>query len=64
VGDPVYARTPQRLRPLITRLGFHRQALHAAVLGFAHPISGERVSFHAATPVDLGELIVELRGSM
>jgi 23S rRNA pseudouridine1911/1915/1917 synthase len=64
VGDPVYARTPQRLRPLITRLGFHRQALHAAVLGFAHPISGERVSFHTATPVDLGELIVELRGSM
>ena len=64
LGDPVYARTPQRLRPLLARLGFHRQALHAAVLGFIHPVSGEALSFRATTPVDLGELIVELRGSV
>lgn len=64
VGDPVYARTPPRLRPLLARLGFRRQALHAAVLGFDHPLSGERLVFRATTPVDLGELIVELRGSI
>lgn len=64
LGDPVYARTPQRLRPLITRLGFHRQALHAAVLGFIHPVAGKPLLFRATTPVDLGELIVELRGSV
>jgi 23S rRNA pseudouridine1911/1915/1917 synthase len=63
LGDPVYARTPQRIRPLLARLGFQRQALHAAVLGFIHPITGEALSFRATTPVDLGELIVELRGS-
>jgi 23S rRNA pseudouridine1911/1915/1917 synthase len=63
LGDPVYARTPQQLRPLLTRLGFRRQALHAAVLGFIHPVSGHALSFRATTPVDLGELIVELRGS-
>ena len=63
LGDPVYARTPQRLRPLLARLGFHRQALHAAVLGFIHPISRHALSFRAPTPVDLGELIVELGGS-
>ena len=64
LGDPVYARPPQRIRPLLARLGFHRQALHAAVLGFIHPVSGEALSFRATTPVDLGELIVELRGSV
>ena len=63
LGDPVYARTPQKLRPLLARLGFHRQALHAAVLGFVHPVTGHALSFRATTPVDLGELIVELGGS-
>ena len=62
LGDPVYARTPQRLRPLLARLGFSRQALHAALLGFVHPVTGHALSFRATTPVDLGELIVELRG--
>ena len=64
LGDPVYARTPQRLRPLLARLGFQRQALHAALLGFIHPVTGAALSFRATTPVDLGELIVELRGSV
>lgn len=63
LGDPVYARTPQRLRPLLARLGFHRQALHAAVLGFIHPVTGLTLLFRSTTPVDLGELIVELGGS-
>jgi 23S rRNA pseudouridine1911/1915/1917 synthase len=61
VGDPVYARTPPKLRPLLAELGFHRQALHAARLGFVHPVSGARCDFESATPVDLSTLIVELR---
>lgn len=59
VGDPVYGRTPPSLRPLLKRLGFARQALHAASLGFEHPVTGERVEFRAEPPPDMRELIDE-----
>lgn len=59
VGDPVYGRTPRALRPTLERIGFARQALHAATLGFAHPITGEKVEFHAELPADMQELIDE-----
>ena len=61
LGDPVYGRAPSRLRPLLTRLGFARQALHAAVLGFVHPVSGQFQRFESPLPDDLRELLVELR---
>nr|WP_202390263.1 RluA family pseudouridine synthase [Tsuneonella aeria] len=57
LGDPVYGRDPAPLRPLIRELGFHRQALHAASLGFIHPVSGERLGFAAELPADMAELI-------
>lgn len=60
LGDPVYGRTPPKLRPLLQRLGFQRQALHAAELGFIHPVSGQPLHFASSTPVDMRELIVEL----
>ncbi|MDP3674036.1 MAG: RluA family pseudouridine synthase [Novosphingobium sp.] len=63
VGDSVYGRPPPAIRPLLTRIGFARQALHAARLGFVHPVSGERLAFASTLPVDLRELIVELGGS-
>ncbi|HUQ13122.1 MAG TPA: RluA family pseudouridine synthase [Novosphingobium sp.] len=64
LGDAVYGRTPPRLKPLLARLQFRRQALHAARLGFVHPLSGERLGFASTPPVDMAELIVELGGSM
>ncbi|CAH0495471.1 Ribosomal large subunit pseudouridine synthase D [Novosphingobium sp. CECT 9465] len=60
LGDPVYGRAPSRLRPILSRLNFHRQALHAAELGFVHPVSGDKLHFTSPTPVDMRELIVEL----
>lgn len=60
LGDPVYGRTPKALRPLLDQLAFRRQALHAAELGFVHPVSGERLHFRAEMPGDMGELIDEL----
>lgn len=63
LGDPVYGRAPARIRPILARIGFARQALHAAELGFVHPISGEALHFTSPTPVDMTELIVELGGS-
>ena len=63
VGDPVYGRSPPAIRPLLARIGFARQALHAARLGFVHPVGGQRMAFASALPVDMRELIVELGGS-
>ena len=41
--------------------GFPRQALHAATLGFAHPVSGEVLEFVSPLPPDMAELLVLLR---
>lgn len=60
LGDPAYGRTPKALRPLLDRLGFARQALHAAELGFVHPITGETVQFRSNLPADMVELIDQL----
>ena len=59
LGDPVYGRTPATLRPILSQLGFHRQALHAAELGFDHPATGERLLLSAELPGDMTELIEE-----
>jgi 23S rRNA pseudouridine1911/1915/1917 synthase len=40
---------------------FRRQALHAERLSFEHPASGELLSFLAARPADMDELIAALR---
>ncbi|WP_090481538.1 RluA family pseudouridine synthase [Qipengyuania nanhaisediminis] len=59
LGDPVYGRTPKPLRALLDELHFERQALHAARLGFRHPINGETLDFRAEMPADMRELIDE-----
>jgi len=41
---------------------FPRQALHAASLGFDHPVTGERMEFTSPLPPDLAGLIAGLRG--
>ena len=41
--------------------GFPRQALHAASLGFVHPVTGEELSFEAPIPEDMAALIAALR---
>ena len=58
LGDPVYARTSKARRAslgeaadAVAALG--RQALHAAVLGFQHPISADTVRFTSGLPPDL-----------
>lgn len=63
VGDPVYggqrkiakAALPEQVADALRR--FPRQALHAAVLGFQHPISGEMLRFKAALPDDMAALL-------
>lgn len=61
LGDPAYGRTPKSLRADLERLGFARQALHAAELGFVHPVTGESLRFTSDLPQDMAELIDQLR---
>jgi 23S rRNA pseudouridine1911/1915/1917 synthase len=55
LGDPVYGRSRTHGK-LLKELGFHRQALHAAELGFTHPVTKGRLSFASPMPPDMQEL--------
>lgn len=70
VGDPVYGG---RRKPSVAALGatgaaavaaFPRQALHAATLGFLHPVSGEKLSFNSPLPADFQVLIEAISASI
>ncbi len=58
LGDPVYGSgSPAAVvRAAIAAAGLSRQALHAAVLGFVHPITGEPLRFETAPPADMQAL--------
>ncbi|ASA23537.1 RluA family pseudouridine synthase [Paenibacillus donghaensis] len=53
LGDPIYGRSKSAV---ITG-----QALHAAVLGFVHPSTGEYKEFSVPLPTDLEEVLFNLR---
>ncbi|MEY3905299.1 MAG: hypothetical protein RIR59_122 [Pseudomonadota bacterium] len=61
LGDPVYGRSRPEHREVLTRLGFERQALHAARLGFIHPITGGSLNFESPIPSDMERLLIELQ---
>ncbi|BBH21194.1 pseudouridine synthase [Paenibacillus baekrokdamisoli] len=54
-GDPVYGRTKSRT------IALKGQALHAAILGFNHPRTGEYLEFEAPIPADLEHELTILR---
>ena len=58
LGDPTYGSGPPApaVREAIREAGLERQALHAAVLGFVHPITGEQLRFETPPPGDMAEL--------
>ena len=57
IGDPVYGRSGKTHSKLLKELGFRRQALHAAELGFIHPVTKRRLSFSSPMPADMQELM-------
>ncbi|NRP69879.1 Ribosomal large subunit pseudouridine synthase D [Ensifer psoraleae] len=67
IGDPEYGaafRTKANLLPepakaVVNR--FHRQALHAFMLQFEHPTTGETMHFEAPMPADMEVLVAALR---
>jgi len=69
VGDATYAAGwergmggPERASAIELARRVPRQFLHAAELAFDHPLSGERVRFHAALPEDLAAVAEWARG--
>ena len=67
VGDPTYGG---RRKASVKGLGqagadavdgFARQALHAATLGFVHPVTGEELHFESPLPQDMMDMIEALR---
>jgi 23S rRNA pseudouridine1911/1915/1917 synthase len=61
IGDATYSnrQNPYRIGPNQSK--FDRQALHAASLGFIHPISGETLLFDSSLPEDMQLLLSQLR---
>jgi 23S rRNA pseudouridine1911/1915/1917 synthase len=61
LSDPLYGTPPRdpELRAIVERLGRH--ALHAEMLGFQHPKSGERLRFIAPLPDDFETALAALR---
>jgi 23S rRNA pseudouridine1911/1915/1917 synthase len=68
LGDPVYGGrrrvSGKLLGPAAAAANaFPRQALHAATLGFVHPVTEERLRFFAPPPQDMAELLQSLRAA-
>jgi 23S rRNA pseudouridine1911/1915/1917 synthase len=63
LGDPTYGSGPpaEKVRQAMAEAGLTRQALHAAVLGFVHPITDEALRFESPLPPDMGKLEALLR---
>jgi 23S rRNA pseudouridine1911/1915/1917 synthase len=65
LGDPVYGSGPPApaVRAAIEASGLKRQALHATILGFRHPTTGQMMRFETPPPEDmraLEELLAQL----
>jgi 23S rRNA pseudouridine1911/1915/1917 synthase len=66
IGDPTYGGRRKLSEKALSSQGiaaardFGRQSLHAAVLGFQHPVTGETVRFEAPIPDDMRALIEAL----
>ena len=62
LGDPIYGSGPPAavVREAIEAAGLRRQALHAAVLGFVHPVTGKTLRFETPPPEDMRQLEILL----
>lgn len=62
IGDPLYLKRRPALAKNVEKdkreklLHFPRQALHAATLGFEHPVSGKKLFFSTPLPQDMQNL--------
>ncbi|MHA7964407.1 RluA family pseudouridine synthase [Paenibacillus sp. CAU 1782] len=59
IGDKMYGSETNQVAAW--EISVNRQALHAAILGFFHPLTGEKMEFHAPLPHELRSLEEQLR---
>ncbi|WP_323008280.1 RluA family pseudouridine synthase [Paracoccus sp. (in: a-proteobacteria)] len=70
IGDPVYGGNRRASAKVLGTdatdaiAAFSRQALHAAELGFEHPVSGQTLTFASPLPPDMAGLLAILRGEL
>jgi 23S rRNA pseudouridine1911/1915/1917 synthase len=57
LGDPLYGKAPAEARLRALGEGLGHQALHARLLGFVHPRTGQRLRFESDPPVDFVEAL-------
>ena len=63
LGDQTYGnrrKLPEKLAGAAVAMAFPRQALHAATLGFVHPVTGEMLEFSSPLPADVQALVAAL----
>ncbi|WP_044642507.1 RluA family pseudouridine synthase [Risungbinella massiliensis] len=58
LGDPVYSSSHKK-----SGFSIKGQALHAAIIGFDHPVSGKRIMLEAPIPEDMEKVIRGIRAS-
>jgi 23S rRNA pseudouridine1911/1915/1917 synthase len=66
IGDPVYGGSRKASAKVLGAAAaavsaFPRQALHAAHLGFDHPVTGAALTFDSPLPADMADLLETLR---
>lgn len=61
LGDQTYGRNRPEHRDVLVLLGFKRQALHAAQLGFIHPVTSQALAFESRIPRDMQGLYTALQ---
>ena len=61
IGDATYNNRQKTFKFGPNQSYFIRQALHAASLGFNHPITGEKLAFDCNLPDDIQELLTSIR---
>jgi 23S rRNA pseudouridine1911/1915/1917 synthase len=59
IGDQTYGRGRTAGLPEAAR-AFPRQALHASVIGFSHPLNGAYLEFSSPLPADMAGLVAAL----
>ena len=66
LGDPSYGKSKKKFKEIDKNFkkqldSFNRQALHAKILAFKHPRTGEEISFNSKRPNDFQNLIKTLQ---
>jgi len=61
LGDTLYGKLPKHAVLREAALALGRPALHARVLGFVHPMSGERMRFEVEPPADFQLALTTVR---